>query len=58
LVRTTVTAPVSTLYARTGDLFGWLCVAISALLLCVERVTRKRVSRTRQDKASLAGVSA
>jgi apolipoprotein N-acyltransferase len=37
LVRATVTEPVSTLYTRVGDLFGWLSVAAAALLFIPRR---------------------
>jgi apolipoprotein N-acyltransferase len=38
LVRANVSAPVSTLYTRIGDLFGWLSVAAAALLLASGRL--------------------
>ena len=37
LARLQVTARVPTLYSRTGDRFGWLCVAVSVVLLAIGR---------------------
>jgi apolipoprotein N-acyltransferase len=37
LVRAAISAPVPTLYTRIGDLFGWLCVAASGLILIAGR---------------------
>jgi apolipoprotein N-acyltransferase len=37
LAAVTVTGPISTLYTRIGDLFGWLCVAAAALFLVLGR---------------------
>lgn len=40
LVRANVSEPVSTLYTRIGDLFGWLTVAAAALLMAIGRGKR------------------
>ncbi len=37
LVRTSVSAPISTVYTKTGDLLGWLCVGAGAFLAVVGR---------------------
>jgi len=37
LVRTVVPARVATIYGRTGDAFGWSCVAAFGLLLLTTR---------------------
>jgi apolipoprotein N-acyltransferase len=37
LAKLTVADQVPTLYTRTGDLFGWICVAASAVLLSMGR---------------------
>jgi apolipoprotein N-acyltransferase len=57
LVHTTIAAPIATLYARTGDLFGWLCVAASVVLLCLGRGARSSLSKPAVATPSVAGVS-
>jgi len=37
LAKLTVADRVQTLYSRIGDLFGWICVAASAVLLSIGR---------------------
>ena len=37
LAKLTVAGQVPTLYTRTGDLFGWICVAASAVLFSMGR---------------------
>ena len=37
LVRANVSAPVSTIYTRIGDLFGWLCVVAAGVFMAMGR---------------------
>jgi apolipoprotein N-acyltransferase len=37
LVSVAVGEPVETLYRRTGDVFGWVCVGIAGVFWCIGR---------------------
>jgi len=52
LVRATVSAPVSTLYTRIGDLFGWLTVVAAALLMAIGRGKRQETTIGYSDNGS------
>ena len=62
LVRVPIAAPVPTLYTRIGDVLGWLCVAVSAVLLAIGRrspgkqltATRAEEPKRRDNKAPAA----
>jgi apolipoprotein N-acyltransferase len=41
LAKVAVSAPVTTLYTRTGDVFGWICVAAGAVFLTLGRARRR-----------------
>jgi apolipoprotein N-acyltransferase len=56
LVTAKVAAPLATLYTRIGDLFGWFCVAASAVLLTVGRSATARARITLKDNRSEARV--
>jgi apolipoprotein N-acyltransferase len=52
LVRATVSEPVSTLYTRIGDLFGWPTVVAAALLMAIGRVKRQETTIGNSDNGS------
>jgi apolipoprotein N-acyltransferase len=41
LAKVAVAAPISTLYTRIGNVFGWICVAAGAVFLTLGRARRR-----------------
>lgn len=54
LVKATIAPPIATLYTRIGDLFGWICVALSAAMMLIGRRWKSATAQPNPEPQSTA----